>query len=454
MRDIFIILFLTGMVPAILRWPYLGILGWCVVSYMNPHQLGWGVTHNIPFAMLIGASTIASFAIHRGPKALPMNPVTLLLLLFLGYTTLTTLFALAPASAWEKWDRFFKIILMTLLTIPLMASRERIHALVWTVVLCIGFYGVKGGLFTILSGGSGRVWGPPSSAIEDNNHLSVALIMLLPLMRYLHLQTVNIWLRYALLASMALMAAAIIGTYSRTALVAGLAALAWMTLKSRKKIAIIGVGSFAGVLGVMFMPGFWMDRMATIADYRLDESVQGRFDAWNFAIELVKMRPLLGGGFTPIDAPGLFMRLVPDAAMPRAFHSSYFEVLGEHGALALLMFLGMGVLGFLACGRIVRETQGRPDQTWAHDLASMLQVSLVAYAVGGLFLNLATFDLYYHILVMPVMLRMVLDGKAVNKAPEPLAPLTPKAPERDERPPGPRGGQPPRPASVPRGPSR
>lgn len=413
MRDIFIFAFLLGMLPAILRWPFLGIIGWCVVSYMNPHQLGWGMTHGIPFAMMIGATTIGAFILHNGPKALPVTPVTMLLLLFLGYTTLTTVFALAPEAAWAKWDRFFKIVLMTLLTVPLMANRERVHALVWTIVLCIGFYGVKGGVFTILQGGSARVWGPPSSAIEDNNHLSVALIMLLPLIRYLHLQTAEKWVRLGLLLSLPLIAAAILGTYSRTAFVTGLAALAWMLFKSRKKFAIISVGAFAAVLGLMFMPGIWMERMRTILHYDQDESVLGRFDAWAFGWRLAEMRPLLGGGFSPIDAPGLFMQLVPNATVPRAFHSNYFEVLGEHGIVGIVIFLSLFAAGFLACGRIIRDTRGQPQLTWMHDLASMLQVSMVAYAVGGLFLNLSLYDMYYHILVLPVMLRLILNGKAV-----------------------------------------
>lgn len=424
MRDIFIIIFMVGMVPAILRWPFLGILGWCVVSYLNPHQLGWGMTNTMPFGMLIGLTTLLAYGFSsQYRKAIPLQPITVLLMVFLGYMTLTTVFALAPSSAWEKWEKVFKILLMTFITVPMMATRERIHALVWTIVVCIGFYGVKGGLFTLMNGGGYRVWGPPNTAIEDNNHLATALIMLLPLVRYLHLQSADVWVKRALLLALVFIGASIIGSYSRGAFVAGCACLFWLFLKSRHKLAIVGLGVFAVILGLIIMPPQWMSRMTTILEYAQDESVQGRFDAWTFGWRLAQMRPLLGGGFNPIDAPGLFKQLVPGAEVARAFHSNYFEVLGEHGFIGLGLFLAILATGFVTAGRIVRQLKNIPGLTWARDLASMVQVSLVGYGVGGLFLNLSTFDLFYHILIILVLLRVVIAREvgAANGAPLTLA---------------------------------
>ena len=44
---------------------------------------------------------------------------------------------------------------------------------------------------------------------------------------------------------------------------------------------------------------------------------------------------------------------------------------------------------------------------WARNLAAMLQVSIVGYAVGGAFLGLAYFDLYYHLVAMMVIAQVV-----------------------------------------------
>ena len=49
----------------------------------------------------------------------------------------------------------------------------------WVMALSIGFFGVKGGIFTVVGGGENMVWGPPGSFIEGNNELALALIMVL-----------------------------------------------------------------------------------------------------------------------------------------------------------------------------------------------------------------------------------------------------------------------------------
>lgn len=419
MRDIAIILYFLALVPMILRWPFLGILGWSVVSYMNPHQLGWSYTESLPFAMLVGLATIFAFILQPGRKGIPLQPLTILLAVFFGYTTLTTLFAVAPTAATAKYIEFFKIMLMTFLTIPLMASRERIHALVWVIVLGVGFYGVKGGIFTLITGGDHRVWGPPHTVIADNNQLATALIMLLPLVRYLHLQTADKWVRYGLLLAMVFIGVSIVGSYSRGAFLACFACLTWMFLKSRHKLPVFMLGLGLVVFMLFLMPDQWFSRMQSIEDYASDPSVQGRFDAWTYAWRLAEIRPLIGGGFAPNYNEELFMTLVPDAFKVRSFHSIYFEVLGEHGWPGLILFLAIGVTGLVTAQRIAAQTRDRPDLTWAHDLASMVQVSLVGFAVGGTFLNLSNFDLYYHILILLVLTRVVI-APDLAKVPEPF----------------------------------
>ena len=90
------------------------------------------------------------------------------------WMSITTVFAILPDLAFEKWIFVMKIMLMTILTMTLMQSRERIHALVWVVVLSIGFFGVKGGVFFIVSGGEFRVWGPDTGTVGANNAIGLA----------------------------------------------------------------------------------------------------------------------------------------------------------------------------------------------------------------------------------------------------------------------------------------
>jgi hypothetical protein len=67
------------------------------------------------------------------------------------------------------------------------------------------------------------------------------------------------------------------------------------------------------------------------------------------------------------------------------------------------LFLALGLGAYVSAGSVVRRSRDHSDLVWAADLAAMAQVSIAAYAVAGLFLNLATFDLYYHLIAIVVI---------------------------------------------------
>ena len=52
-----------------------------------------------------------------------------------------------------------KIFFMLILTLMILRGRKQIDCLIWVIVISVAFYGVKGGAWTLLTGGGGRVWG-------------------------------------------------------------------------------------------------------------------------------------------------------------------------------------------------------------------------------------------------------------------------------------------------------
>ena len=157
--------------------PWIGILVFSWISYMNPHRLSWGFAYNVPFAMIVAVVTIAAYLVSRENKKIPATPVTVFLVLYVVWTSITTAFALNPEEAMPQWIKFLKIQLITFMTLAMMTSRNRIHIFICVIVGSLGFFGVKGGVFALTSGGQYRFWGPPESFIEDNNQLAMALVM-------------------------------------------------------------------------------------------------------------------------------------------------------------------------------------------------------------------------------------------------------------------------------------
>ncbi len=59
-----------------------------------------------------------------------------------------------------------------------------------------------------------------------------------------------------------------------------------------------------------------------------------------------------------------------------------------------------------------------PQAKWTADLGSMVQVSLVGYAVGGAFLSLSYFDLPYDMMVLVVLARSWVERRAWEYEPQ------------------------------------
>ena len=419
MRDLFITGLIFGLLPFVFKRPWLGILLWSWLGYMNPHRLAWGFAYDLPFSMIVGLVTIVAFMASKEKKEMPWTRETIVLLIFIGWMLFTTFFAFYSDSAWLQWDKVWKIQLMVFLTALIITDRHKLHWMIWVIALSFGFYGVKGGIFTILNGGAYRVQGPAGTFIGGNNELALALVMAIPLIRYLHLQETRKWIRIGLASAMVLTGVAAIGSQSRGGLVAMLAMGLFLWLKSRNKI-VTGI-YMAVAVGIMasVMPQAWYDRMNTIETYEQDQSAQGRINAWHTAFNVAKSR-ITGGGFE-MWRPPVFRQYAPDPFNVRDVHSIYFEIMGEQGFIGFGLFMLLGLMAWIRARQIIVRCKNDPDRKWASDLAAMIQVSLVGYAAGGAFLGMGYFDLPYHLMIVLVLAAKfsgVLDSTvpAVNQA--------------------------------------
>lgn len=403
MRDLALVIVFFSLVPLAVKHTWIAVNLWTWLSVMNPHRLAWGFAYSMPFAMMAALAAFISLPLNRDRLRFPTDAAVVFLLMFIAWTCVTTAFAFYPGDSFEQLKKVVKIQVMTLVALAAVRERKHIEWFIWINALSIGFYGFKGGLFTILSGGGSRVWGPPGGFIEGNNEIGLAMVMVIPLLNYLRLVSHSPWVRAALVVGMLLTAAAVLGTHSRGALLAIVAMAAVLWWRSQKKLGGLAVLVVVAASLLAFMPESWTERMNTIGAYQDDSSAMGRINAWLMAYNLANDRPL-GGGYEVITHE-LFSRYAPDPADLHAAHSIYFQVLGEHGWFGLLLFMGIGFFAFRDAARVRKQAQHRVESQWLVHLCGMLQVSMVGFAVGGAFLSLAYFDLPYNIMVMVVACR-------------------------------------------------
>jgi putative inorganic carbon (hco3(-)) transporter len=413
MRDIAVVLFFLAFAVAALRRPYYGALLWVIFGLMNPHRLSYGFAYSLPFAQLAVIVTVLSMAMHSREVRRPQGVSMALLVAFTLWMTVTSALSIVPGPTWTKYIDVLKVIGMT---------------------------------FVVATGGSYRVWGPPSSLVEGNNELAVALIMIIPLMYFLatHASEARDFyllrripvrlLRWGFGIGALLCVASAIGSQSRGALLAIIAMGAMLTWRSKSRFKIASLIMVAAVVALPLLPDTWWDRMNTIKTYQEDLSALQRINAWETAINIANDR-FAGAGYTTAH-PEVFDRYSPRPGRQWIYvaHSIYFQVLGDHGYLGLLLFLGIGLSAYFAAGRTARMAGGHEDLAWAAGLMNMCKVSLVGFAAGGAFLSLAYWDLPYYVIVLVMatnlFVRQQLSQRAnrpVPAAPSPL-PLRPAAP--------------------------
>ena len=172
----------------------------------------------------------------------------------------------------------------------------------------------------------------------------------------------------------------------------------------KNRFAYAALAGFALLIAIPFLPKSFTDRMNTIQDHKSDQSASTRLAVWNWTLDYVKENPG-GGGFNAYLANEVTYDLVTSEAVggsvmqgtervtekARAYHSSYFEMLGEQGYFGLGLWLWLQGLGLWQMEKLRRcwGKRTEPDNQWQAPLATALQLGQVSYLVGSLFVGIA-----------------------------------------------------------------
>jgi probable O-glycosylation ligase (exosortase A-associated) len=388
---------------------------------MNPHRFTWAAAYDYPFAKIVAIVTIAGLLFTRDKMSLPKTRETILIV-FLGiYFTFTNFFAFNPDAAWFQWQKVIKILVMTLITMVLINDWRKLKYLVMVIAFSIGFLGIKGGIFSFATGGEFRVYGPAGSFFSDNNDMALALNMTIPMLFYLAKIEENKRLKLVFWFAFIMSIVSIIFTYSRGGFLTLAAVGMLLLVKSRYKAFAVVIAAVIIFFSSTYIPEKWFERIDTIRTYEEDNSAMGRINAWHTAFNIAKDRPLIGGGFETFTWQ-VFHLYAPSPSNIHDVHSIYFEIMGEHGFVAFGLFLILIFCALLTAMKLKRTARINKQINWAESYASMFQISLIAYMVGGIFLGRAYFDLFYNIVAMVVITKILIEKELnTEKSVKPLS---------------------------------
>ncbi len=450
MRDIYLLAFLGLFLLFGLRKPFLFTLVYAYIDIVAPQRLSYFLLNSIPISLIVFAGALGGLLVDRGKKDSRFSARQLCMLVLLAYAGYTTITADMPVEALEKWGWVWKALVFAIFLPLTLRTRLRIEALALTLVLSLAALVINGGLKTILSGGG---YGALVILVEDNSGLyegsiiSTVAIAVIPLIWWLARHGTIFpsadpkWRPALKVFALSLSFACIlipVGTQARTGLIC-LAVLYVLSLRfSRYKSLHIGGAALLALAAIPFLPSSFSQRMGTIQNYQQDESASTRLAVWGWTWNYVQDHPG-GGGFEAYrqnkvryelpttDANGFATgmevgeREVIDAG--RAYHSSYFEMLGEQGFFGLLLWLIIhvgGVWRMEVLRRRYKDSAG-DDERWIAPLAQALQNGQLVYLTGSLFVGIAFQPFVYMLVAMQIGLDTYLTRRRKSASFVPIA---------------------------------
>lgn len=429
MRSVYLLLVYIALLGIGASAPFVITLGYVWLDIFRPQQVAYFLLNRgLPIAMIMGAAAIGGyFALDR--RSPPRFSAVILLTLMLAvWVTLTCFWAEVGDQAWVKWDWAFKTILFSAFIPYVIRSRIQIEAFLLVFLFSLSANVIPFGAKVLLSGGGyGRQLGllTGNNGLGEGATLATVCLMSVPIMLALRRHSLiiprNWFTNLGYPAGVALLILTAIGTFERTALV-GLFVLAvtvWIT--SRKKI-LMGAICALVALGVVYKTSdAWNVRMSTITAGAADGSIGVRLAVWKWTYNYALEHPL-GGGFDlyfldRIDVESDRTPAGVETIAHRAFHSIYFEMLGEQGFVGLGLFLSIAGLSFLSLWGLIRRCRGNPQLQWCGDLAKALLSALAILMTCGAFIGIAFQPFLYYTFAITVSLREWLYRTEAEQAP-------------------------------------
>lgn len=444
MLDLALLAFVAMFLAFGLKRPFIWVLAYIYIDCVAPQKIGWSLIHMIPLSLLAFVAAFGGWLLldgKRGTRFTLRQALIAVLLLYCAYTTTTADF---PVEAAAKWDWVWKALLFAIFLPLTLRTRLRFEAVALIMVLALGTIVINGGVKTALGGGG---YGTLALLVRENaglyegSILSTAAVATIPLALWLARHGTifrpdwRVWTFTAGLVFASLLIP--IGEAARTGLLCAAFLAVLMLRSAKRRFLYAGLGALALALAVPFLPQSYLERMNTIENHSEDQSASTRVAVWMWTLDYVKTHPF-GGGFDAYrsnsftyqmpqvsGSPGneqVTYKTVTDKA--RAYHSSYFEMLGEQGWPGLILWLWLQLLGVWQMERIrwrfKRSAEGTASWQWG--LATALQQAQLTYLLGAAFVGIA----YLPYMFMLVGMQCGLWSYVKRTGPEPSRPKLPR----------------------------
>ncbi|RZJ85337.1 MAG: putative O-glycosylation ligase, exosortase A system-associated [Massilia sp.] len=380
-------------------------LGFIWVDIVKPQQLAYSIINGLSLSLFAAATTLTLFTLKDRKSPPKFGSILVLLALLALWVTFTTSQSAFPGRAWLKWDWASKVLIFAILIPFIFRSRVQIEAFILVFIFSASTIFFSAGVKTLLGGGGYgtlAIMGAENTGLSEGSTLALVCVMLIPLIVFIMRHTLIFprnMLTYGLFTvTIAVALATVVGTTARTGIIAVVTMCVLFMLKSRKKMWWIAGAALVGIVltNIDLSATPWGARMSTIGTYNADSSALGRLKVWEWTLNFVGSNPL-GGGFdsylhnriVAVSSDGV-VQYYPDSQLGgKAFHSIYFEMLGEQGIPGFIMYFSMILLALLKLRSLKKTWKDHAGMAWLVALADALTASILIFLAGGSFIGIA-----------------------------------------------------------------
>ncbi|MEQ9461985.1 MAG: O-antigen ligase family protein [Phycisphaeraceae bacterium] len=413
---------MAGMVSPF--WPLLLYYGFAV---MRPQALwNWALPMDIRWSLVAAGLLFLSVLVHLS-GIFTRARLTPMLLCLLGFSLLLVMGTLTAydVNRAQTWGtEYAKVLLVALLAMLVIDRLWQLRVMGFMILITVGYVAYTFNSFYFFEGYRLDIFHHGYAGL-DNNGAGLMMAMGVPL-AYAFVMGAGgpsrLWLRLLAAGAGLLMLHATMLSYSRGAMLAGCAGLAWLAWKHTPRWQAAGVGTaLVFALAVMAGPEIRTEFLS-VQDYETDSSAQSRFVTWSAAWAIAMDHPLLGTGIR--NSP-MLMQNYGTAMVERTVHNQYLQIAADSGIPALALYLAIAFIAFRNLGRTAKRAEitsrdpslDKRVQCELQQSSSIcigLQGSLVMFLVGGVFLSLEVFEFAWLLIALGAVAPVALENRLAS----------------------------------------
>lgn len=405
-------LYLIGVIVAgtvaltTLKYPFFGLLIYLTIYFLRPGERFLEAIGALRIEFLFGAFLLAILLLYDGIRGrgikIPKDEISVALLYFICVLLMSTFFSEWKTLSWNIVFQFLKTIMLYYYILILVNTERRFRWTLWLIVGFTAFIGCEA-TFAYYQGDYDFVQGImriQGQTYGDNyNSLSMYMASTIPLLIYLIILYRHLIIKLACMAAVGICMWTMIITGSRSGLLGLIGATMVYIWHTRHRVAYMVLMVIGATAVWMMLPSQYQTRYGSITSSEIDESSQGRLDAWVDGLVMFAEKPILGVG------PGVFTVARGNRfGVWLASHSLYIEMLATIGILGTAAW-GLFLLRLIRKAKRLNLVRGSPS-VMRLDLEPFVRACYAVLAgllIAGVFGHILMRDTWYFVAALVIV---------------------------------------------------